>query len=445
VGAPILLRADLKGFFPSITLPRVQRFLADRLALTDDLARLLTEFFSPLDTLTEGVCASPFLANLVCLDLDTDLTQLAAQTRSAYSRYADDLSFSGQAVPTRIQLVSACHRQGFELSPKKFRITRPGQAHYVTGLSITDPSGPRAPRAFKRRIRQELYYSRRFGLDNHIAKARYRLLQYGVNNLDGRLRFLAGIEPTLFKKLYPIWMDILSANRSQPGPNYFGSASILPVRLFGFVDTTQLVDDRTAMALVLTQDISRLNEAGHTLLSELASDPWTPGRQKDAFTLHYSSNHEDIRERYVKKLASLSLRVYVVIASLSATRTYCDLLKALLIDRTKAQPNGHFGVICEQDPELRSCDLEATATEISLLARERAPAFPFSISIGVGTKSNVSLASADYFLGVLRSYQATHRAEVDVLRFERLREKYRLIADLDLNERWHRRRPYFPQ
>ena len=40
----------------------------------------------------------------------------------------------------------------------------------MTGLCVAAPSEPRAPPRVKRRLRLELYYAKKFGIQNHLSR-----------------------------------------------------------------------------------------------------------------------------------------------------------------------------------------------------------------------------------------------------------------------------------
>src|SRR5690606_21772723 len=121
---------------------------------------------------------------------------LAGRFACQYTRYADDISISGEALPLRSDLEELLVRFGFQLNGEKFRITKRGQSHYVTGLSISDPNGPHVPKRMKRVLRQELYYSRKHGVEDHLLRIGYEAhrVQSGVNRLDGIVRYVSYIE-----------------------------------------------------------------------------------------------------------------------------------------------------------------------------------------------------------------------------------------------------------
>lgn len=165
---PLILHADIENFFPTINREKLKRLFMT-LDIQEETADLLSAFTTIQDTLPLGLHASPLLANLVCLDLDDKLEGLAKKYDCFYTRYADDITISGNILPDKLEIMHILEEEGFRLSERKFRITKPGQAHYVTGLSVTD-FRPRAPKKMKRRLRQELYYCKKFGIKEHIDR-----------------------------------------------------------------------------------------------------------------------------------------------------------------------------------------------------------------------------------------------------------------------------------
>ena len=159
VGEDVVLRFDLKHFFPTIRAGRVFG-LFRCLGYPHEVARLLSTLCStatpprvlarldPADRalfrtphLPQGAPTSPALANQMCHGLDRRLAGLAARLDAQYSRYADDMSFSGDA-PIAAPLLKAVPQivaeEGFQLNPAKTKIMRHGARKTVTGLVVND-------------------------------------------------------------------------------------------------------------------------------------------------------------------------------------------------------------------------------------------------------------------------------------------------------------------
>ncbi len=93
--------------------------------------------------LPQGAPTSPHLANLACFRLDGRLAGYAAALDLNYSRYADDLAFSGDGLPGRAhRLVAAVSRigaeEGFRLNPGKTRLRTRADRQQVTGLVVNE-------------------------------------------------------------------------------------------------------------------------------------------------------------------------------------------------------------------------------------------------------------------------------------------------------------------
>jgi RNA-directed DNA polymerase len=182
VGSKILLKIDLKDFFPTITFRRAKgifRKAGYRDQIATLMALLCTEapreiveqdgktYYVALGprSLPQGAPTSPALTNTHCLRLDRRLTALATKLGWRYTRYADDLTFSlpeGHKEKPRLgALLGSVGRvasdEGFQVHPKKTRVTRSGSRQKVTGLVVNGSGAPRVPRELKREIRAAIH------------------------------------------------------------------------------------------------------------------------------------------------------------------------------------------------------------------------------------------------------------------------------------------------
>lgn len=98
--------------------------------------------------LPQGAPTSPALANLAAFELDARLAAFALSRGMTYSRYADDLVFSGddtRFVGALTNFVAAVVRdEGFRLNRAKTRVMRRHQRQLVTGVVVNHaPAVPR--------------------------------------------------------------------------------------------------------------------------------------------------------------------------------------------------------------------------------------------------------------------------------------------------------------
>ena len=216
LGQHTLLHADIKDFFDSITVDRVdEAFRA--LGCTSSVGNTLARVCTLNGQLPQGSSASPILANLVCRHLDTDLNTLAVAKHCKYSRYADDITISGDQVPDGAEIEAVLRRHGFSIRSEKYRIQRRGRGQYVTGLSVVDETSPRVPRVMKHRLRLELHYAERYGVASHLEHiGSEETPEFAVNRLHGWVSFIYSVEGTASRRLYQQWLRVQAQIRAGP-------------------------------------------------------------------------------------------------------------------------------------------------------------------------------------------------------------------------------------
>ena len=143
--------------------------------------------------LPQGACTSPALSNRLCVKLDRRLSGLAAAQGFAYTRYADDLSFSGND-PQQVGQLLGCVRsvlraEGLQENPLKTRVMRSGSRQEVTGLTVNQ--GARVGRTERRQLRAILHNCARDGLQSQNRDGRDNYAAY----LRGRVAFVCMVEP----------------------------------------------------------------------------------------------------------------------------------------------------------------------------------------------------------------------------------------------------------
>jgi RNA-directed DNA polymerase len=138
-GARAVLTIDLKDFFPSISIARVTRIY--RIAgYSSSAASMLAHICTCDGALPQGAPTSPRLANLACFRLDRRLSRFAEEKGIAYSRYADDMSFSASnaavLAKARPFIAHIVRDSGFRVNSAKTRLIGPRGRKLVTGLVL---------------------------------------------------------------------------------------------------------------------------------------------------------------------------------------------------------------------------------------------------------------------------------------------------------------------
>jgi len=157
VRAAVVLRMDVHDFFPSTSADVVRDHFRGA-GWDEEASCLLTGWCTYEGALPQGAPTSPRLSNLVNYALDVRLAALAERFGGAYTRYADDITFSfpdddRSAVASAIRITKeVCGEYGYRLHQKrKLIIRRRHQSQRVTGLVVNDRVS--LPRATRRRLR----------------------------------------------------------------------------------------------------------------------------------------------------------------------------------------------------------------------------------------------------------------------------------------------------
>lgn len=164
-----LLKFDIRDFFGSVPRRRVFRAFR-RLGYSSEMADLLTSLTTLDGSLPQGAPTSPALANDAAFGMDVRLGAFATRHRLAYTRYADDLTFSGEvsgrSVRRTVELIMRA--EGFGPNEKKLRYVSGSERQSVTGIVVNEKLN--WPRTLRRWLRQEIYYLEKHGVDHHLAK-----------------------------------------------------------------------------------------------------------------------------------------------------------------------------------------------------------------------------------------------------------------------------------
>lgn len=166
VGAPVVLNMDIKEFFPSVRDNRVYRIYRD-LGYSRRVSFALTRVCTYSGRLPQGAPTSPALANIACRRLDVRLRALARSASAAYTRYADDMTFSGDDGICRLirKIARVVRAEGFRVNWPKTLVMRRGRSQLVTGLTVNDKVS--IPRRRRRRIRQIVHHCEKWGPHDH--------------------------------------------------------------------------------------------------------------------------------------------------------------------------------------------------------------------------------------------------------------------------------------
>jgi hypothetical protein len=221
-GRRVVLHFDLRQFFPSVRAARIHA-LFRTVGYPPSVARLLTglctnavpeqvlrsrptpdgeierRFLS--SHLPQGAPTSPALANLCAYRLDCRLAGLARSALAAYTRYADDLVFSGDETLQRCRRrfhVHVCRialEEGFEVHTRKSHFMNQAVRQQVAGVVLN--VRPNIRRAEFDTLKAILTNCARGGPRGQNREDRPDFRSY----LAGRIAYVGMINPTRGRRL----------------------------------------------------------------------------------------------------------------------------------------------------------------------------------------------------------------------------------------------------
>lgn len=234
VGKEYVLRMDLEDFFPSIHAARIQAMFRT-IGYPDRIASLLTgvctnvaprrlwqnsrtevsmqermqarELYSS-PHLPQGAPTSPALANICAYRMDCRLAGLARAVGAEYTRYADDLVFSGSEgfvalardLPAYVAAIAA--EEGFIVNHHKTRVMSQAMRQRIGGVVVNRRLNIR--RADFDRLKAILRNCARHGAASQNRLCHPSFAAY----LRGRVEWVRSLNPTRGERLSTLYDQI---------------------------------------------------------------------------------------------------------------------------------------------------------------------------------------------------------------------------------------------
>ncbi|MYM55805.1 reverse transcriptase domain-containing protein [Thalassovita mangrovi] len=198
----VVLKVDVKNFFGSIE--EHSAFLIFKgLGYSKRLSKLLSMTASLHGSLPQGAPTSGALANIYMKTFDDAVFNACKESKVRYTRYADDLTFSGSDFDTdaQIRLVDKqLSKIGLSVNARKTRVLLPHVRQDVTGLVVNEKIS--VPQDYRRRLRQECYFIQKFGIHGHAREVNAANPRVRLEEVIGMLSYVKSIH-----KNEPYWSD----------------------------------------------------------------------------------------------------------------------------------------------------------------------------------------------------------------------------------------------
>jgi retron-type reverse transcriptase len=209
------LKLDFKNFFPSIKGHDFTNYLRTikAFAFPENEEELLLRILfwrrtknirkSHNFVLSIGAPTSPYLSNAILFNFDTELFTFCDSSKIAYTRYADDMTFSTNKKNLRIEILKKVNQLLKELKSPRLHLnetktvfTSKSHRRTVTGITIDNNENMSLGRNRKRFLRAQVHH---FSLGKLSEETRIRL--------KGHLAFAKSIEPEFIRRLIQKYGD----------------------------------------------------------------------------------------------------------------------------------------------------------------------------------------------------------------------------------------------
>jgi RNA-directed DNA polymerase len=189
-----VLNLDITDFFGNIKEKHVY-IMFKSIGYNKQVSTILTQLCCLNGKIPQGAPSSPMISNIIFRIADKRIFGYCKKLDIRYTRYADDMTFSGDEIPNAV--ISIVKRiiseHGFELNEKKTKLRLKHQKQEVTGIVVNEKL--QVNRDYRRLVRQQIYYIKRYGLKDQSEKNGFdEPLKY-LRHLLGKSNFVLFINP----------------------------------------------------------------------------------------------------------------------------------------------------------------------------------------------------------------------------------------------------------
>ena len=195
VGKKKILKLDIEGFFDNILYSQVKEIVFSEGKYSEPIRILLTMLCYYKESLPQGAPTSPAITNIIMYDFDETVGDFCIKKKIAYTRYCDDMTFSGDFEEREIIsfVKDELFKLGLFLKNRKTAVIPANKRQTVTGIVVNEKIN--ITKDYKKNIRKEMYYIKKFGLDEHLNRSGISDKQRYILSLQGRIAFVLQTTP----------------------------------------------------------------------------------------------------------------------------------------------------------------------------------------------------------------------------------------------------------
>jgi RNA-directed DNA polymerase len=190
---PKVFTIDLENFFPSIKLKSIETIFLN-LGYSIYVSSLLAKLCCRENSLPQGAPTSPYLSNIFLKNADEQISIYCKENKIRFTRYADDLTFSGDFDENKLLefVTEIFNSKELKINESKLKLMTPNLRQIVTGIVVNEK--PQVVFHKRNELRQSLYFIKKFGFDEHVKHKEIKKANY-LEHLLGKVNFVLQINP----------------------------------------------------------------------------------------------------------------------------------------------------------------------------------------------------------------------------------------------------------
>lgn len=193
IGSQYIYKFDIENFFLNITTAKVfNSFLG--VGYSSLVSSILTGLCVYGGALPQGAPTSSSISNTILYDFDCEVSNWCKARNYKYSRYSDDITVSSSVFDgdVRPYIFNVIEKHHFRINKDKFKIFRPGSAKFVTGIQLGEKI--RSSAKFRKKLKDEVYYIGKFGIDNHAQRVEQEPYSC-IQRIRGQINYALWVDP----------------------------------------------------------------------------------------------------------------------------------------------------------------------------------------------------------------------------------------------------------
>lgn len=190
VNKRIILKLDIKDFFNNISFMDIYNKVFLEEYFPKQVRTVLTYLCTYNEFLPQGAPTSSYISNLIMQGFDEEIGSFCEKNNISYTRYSDDMTFSGNFNVKMVifKVNDELKKMGMQLNYDKIHVIYNNMSQQVTGITVNEK--PQVLKVKRRKIRQEVYYIKKYGLYSHLKRINVKDEFSYLRSLLGKINFV---------------------------------------------------------------------------------------------------------------------------------------------------------------------------------------------------------------------------------------------------------------